>query len=354
MNNSNPLIFLPRFHQLHELHLDCNDQRYINAQTDLADIFKDIQLKMLLLYPCEEVKSLPPTVQDLRLLNPKSTLSCLTWTATCDLYDLVELTLECLDTGISKEQYFQFKSTNLRVVYMTLGAAEEPTLTRQIIDPIFSKCRSLESIQLTLKTSLSAPTLGKLITPNSFLTSLSIKSAANSITFEELIDYAKHIPNLKSLTLPWPSTIGTRGNIYGRQVSWLSPERYRGNDFPHHLKFSQAYLLSLRWANLRHIEFEIDSKMEARNEYYTWTEFKNWQREAKQLHPSSSRSMKAYWTLLQRFKMDRFIDRTGLSPCLDICTVFAQLEAIHGIQDRSTRRITLILSLDQVRKHKDP
>ena len=349
-----PLIFLPRFHQLRELHLDCNGQHYINALTDLAVIFKDINLEILSLYPCEEVKSFPLTIQDLRLLNPKSTLSCLTWAAACDLYGLVELTVECLDTEISKEQHFQFKSTNLRVVDMTLGAAEEATLTRQIIDPIFSKCRSLESIQLTLKTSLSSPTLERLTCSNSSLTSLSIKSAANSITFEELIDRAKHIPNLKSLTLPWPSTIGTRSNNYGQQVSWLSPERYHGNDVPHRLNFSQACLLSLRWPKLRHIEFEIDSKIEARNGYYTWSEFKTWRRHAKTLYPTSSPSMKEYWMVLQLFKMDRFIDGTGLSPCLDICTVFSQLEGTHTVQDRSMQRITLSLSLDQVRKHKNP
>ena len=349
-----PLIFLPQFHQLRELHLNCNGQHYITAFTDLANIFKDIELKILSLYPCEEVISLPRTVQDLRLLNGKSTLSCLTWAAACDLYDLVELTVECLDTEISKEQHFQFKSINLRVVDVTLGAAEEATLTRQIIGPILSKCRSLESIQVTLKTSLSSQTLEKLTTSNSSLTSLSVKSAANSITFEELIDRAKYIPKLKSLTLPWPSTIGTRSNKYGQQVSWLSTERYHGNDVPHRLSFSQAYLLSLRWPGLRQIEFEIDSTMEARNRYYTWTEFKSWRRYAENIYASNSELMEEYWLLLQLFKMDRFIDPTRISPCLDICTVLSQLEGTSAVQEGPTHQITLSLSLDQVRKHKDP
>ena len=347
-----PLIFLPQFHHLRELHLDCNGQNYITALTDLADIFQNIQLETLSLFPCEEVKSLPQTVRDLRLLNPKSTLSYFTWTATCNLHNLVELTMECFDTEISKEQRFEFNSTNLRVVDMILGAAEEPTLTRQIIDPIFSRCHSLESIQLTLKTSLSSPTLEKLITSNTSLTSLSIKSAANSVTFEELINCAKYIPNLTSLSLPWPSTIGSRSNTYGQQISWLSPERYHGNDVPHRLKFSQAYLLSIRWPKLRHIEFEIDSKMEARNGYYTWNEFDNWRRNPNKSNPSVAAVKKGYWWFLQQFKMDRFIDRTGESPCLDICTVFSQLEGTR--KDRSTQQITLSLSLDQVRKHKDP
>ena len=320
---------------------------------DLREIFKNIPLEFLGMECAESIMSFPRTVKILKIdsgFECRHSLSPLTWTAVCELPDLVELHLSYHRIDFSEESPCRFKSSTLKKFHVHPGSTNT-TFHRHILQPILATASCLVSMKLEFYSSqaLSSDFLSH-FTSNATLSNLNMgHSTENPYLFRDLVELAKNFPNLQNLTLQWPAIVGTRRRTEGQ---W--PERIRDLDIPERLVFHECSQLAAAWPKLDQVKFQLDRHRAADPYLYSkWSEIAP--QELLDM-PLESCILGDWWVghhyLLQRFKMARFIDET--SPCLNVCTIFFHFDDRDHLAETSNyynEEIIIFLSLKQVRRH---
>ena len=342
------LQFLAQFHDLQRLDV-WNFRSNDDKEHDMDRFLGGLPLRKLTTRDTEQVASFPHQVQTLKIRHDGEILTNSVWAATCNLKRLSELNIECediedTDEGQDEEPII-FKSSNLRTLSGSLTAKTEEILRQKIIQPIFASCRYLTSVELHITSSLSSIFLALLLSKKT-LVNIDVSSSASPYTFQEFAVLPKILPNLESLQLPWPASIGIPTNDdEGTVMDWRY-ERDRSQDVPDRLKFDQCQRLAEKYPKLKEIVFQIDTAEEACNSHWKWTEpvQHNMPFDAATVDVEESRRA-------QSFKIAGFIDEG--SPCLDICSVFLHyFDNNHTDEDGEPQMSsTLFLSLDQIRKH---
>ena len=313
--HDNPLLeFLSRFHHLRKLEIwnFCSSD---NNEHDMDRFLGHLPLRKLTLFDTEQVASLPHQLQVLNIGSDGSPiLTNSVWTAACNLKCLSELDIQCDDTEETQnEEPFVFKSSNLQTLSGTLTAKTEEILINQIIQPILVNCHHLTSIDLLISSSLSTIFLSVLLS-NESLMYVDITSTASPYTFQEFSALPKTLPNLESLQLPWPASIGVPTNDDEDTVMDWRYDRDRNQDLPDCLTYDQCQRLAEKFPKLNEIVFEMDAEV-LDNTYQMWSESFE---DNMPLDPATVDIDKARRD--QSFKMTIFIDQE--SPCLDLCSVF--------------------------------
>jgi hypothetical protein len=334
IHNDLLLVFLSRFHDLQKLVVWDFSLRD-NNEHDMDRFLGRLPLLKLALYEVEQVASLP---HQLKVLNIRCggtpPLTNSVWTATCNLKYLSELDIQCDDTEETQnEEPFVFKSSNLQTLSGTITAKTEEILIQQIIQPIFVSCLYLTSVNLGINCSLSPIFLIILLSSESLI-DVNINSAASPYTFQEFSAHPKTLPNLESLQLPWPASIGIPTNDDEGVVMDWRYDRDNSQDIPERLTFDQCQRLAAKFPKLDEIVFEMDT--EALN-----TTYQTWIERLQHNMPFDPVTEDVYKLGLdQAFKMGTFFDEE--SPCLDLCSVQ------HGNPNTS---MMLCLSLNEIRRH---
>jgi hypothetical protein len=345
IRNDLVLQFLARFRQLQ--HLCVWDFKSNDSSThDMDRFLRHLSIETLTIYYMNQVASFPHQVRILDI-HDNSILTNSVWTATCNLKHLSELSIECRDLEERQdEQSFIFKSSDLRSLSGSLSTKTEAILRHQIIQPIFSSCQHLTTIELYISSSLSSVLLALLLSKDT-LVDVDVSSPASPYTFQEFADLPKTLPNLRSLQLPWPASIGILTNDDDGTVMDWRYERDHSDDIPERLTFDQCQRLSAKYPNLDEIVFQIDSEEETHNAHWTWmhsrSHFFDMPLDPAKVDVDKSRR-------IQTFKMTRFIDEE--SPCLNICSIFCHFDDpsytdIHELE----KSIVIFLALNQVRRH---
>lgn len=211
--------------------------------------------------------------------------------------------------------------------------------SRQHISTVFEACRRLSCADINLPRSVPAFSI---VPASDTLTSLTITDGCESNTFENLIEFAQKVPNVRQLKSCWPS-------LNNQQI--YTPTR---------LTDSQAQRLSKAFTKLVEIEFRLD--------YRQWTDYKkqyDFQAPEFQTIPDSlfenmpvdSKQLGfgklSHYFLVQLFEAHLLTD--GSSPCLQICTAFSPSSSPADPPPRLNGFLyaygSVFLSLKQVRRH---
>jgi hypothetical protein len=339
------LQLLARFPQLQQLVLwffgliDSDPQ-----DMDLA--LRHLPLKELRIYDSEQFASLPRQVQTLDIQLDDRILTDSLWTAARNLRQLSDLNIECDDVeGREDEQPLIFSSSELRSVSLSLRARTEEIIRRQIIQPIFTSSQHITYIELHTNTSISSNLLALVLSIET-LVNVEITSTASPFTFLDLASFPKILPNLKSLRLPWPATIGIPTNDDdGMSMDWRNA-RDHSQDVPDRLSFDSCRRLAAQYPKLEDIVFEIDIAGQEGNELLDWIK-------------SSSANSISYPNGLEsnRMKIVRHVNNPSFaderSPCLNICCILCYsgppISALgnEGISEP----VFACIFLNQVRRH---
>ena len=358
--DSKEVDFWLQFHQLRYITMWCFEDRETPIAMD--KLLANLPLtKLTVLFP-GSVEIFPPQLRCLNLNGiGTSTLQLLTWKAACELRELhtIKVTAEDIKKTDGFPRHLQFQSSQLRRVRLNLNASSETKIKRYIIQPIFKHCHQIESVTVDLYTSISSDFLTWLFSPNETLTFLHVTSTASMFSFRDLIAATKHLPNLKTLTLPWPAPVDSSEEDNG-SIDWPDDVEDHCVDIPERLTFSQCQSLATACPKLNRVEFRVDDSDEAGNHYWIWNKYNVEVTSSFRvpLHmPINAKEIeswrKSQYARLQSFKMFRFID--DASPCLNICTLFFHFGDTHypdteGIIYQS---IVLFVDLNQVRRHSD-
>ena len=351
----NGFDFAAQFHQLQKISI-LPAEELDNSACDLDQLLGELPLIKMTIWPSLwEINSFPHKLETLSFYGDCETLPDSVWTAICDLRNLQHLKFAHFEIDYL-EYPIPFQSSNLRTLFANVIAEQEYNITRQIIRPIYQNCRSLTSVELILWTCLSADFLLCLL-QNPTLSSLILTSyGASPYTFQDLVCGAKNAPNLKTLRLPWPTTLGLHSNNEDGSMDWTS-ERDHSLDVPERLTFEESQQLAASLPKIQEIRFDIDGAEEACNAYWTWDEFPFWPIGTPEFMPLDLRNIdvefwrKSQYALLQSFKIARFLDEP--SACLNICTIFFHFNDPNypDTEFRGLMGITLFLSLEQIRRH---
>jgi len=303
-----------------------------------------LPLQKLTLHETEQVASLPHQLQALNIGSDGTPiLTNSVWAAACNLECLSKLEIECDDTEERQnEEPFVFKSSNLRTLSGSLAAKTEEILRHQIIQPILVSCHHLTSVNIHINSPLSSIFLAVLLS-NESLTDVDISSAASPYTFHEFSALPKTLPNLESLQLPWPASIGIPTNDDEGMVMDWRYDRDCSQDVPERLMFDQCQRLASKFPKLNEIVFEIDAEA-LYNTYRMWGE--SFQHNMS-FDPAIDKSCHD-----QTFKMATFIDEE--SPCLNLCSVFVYSFADSNYTNQEGEpqmSMRLFLSLNKIRQH---
>ena len=346
IDDNSLLEFLSRFHDLRRLEIwdfRSNDDN----EHDMDRFLGQLPLRELTLHETKQVASLPHQLKILNIGSDGSPiLTNSVWAATCNLKCLSELDIECDDIEETEnEEPFVFKSSNLRILSGSLTAKTEEIIGLQIIQPILVSCHHLTSVSLHINSSLSTTFLTILLS-NESLMEVDISSAASPYTFQEFSDLLKTLPNLESLQLPWPASVGipTNGNEW-MVMDWRYV-RDHSQDVPERITFDQCQRLAAKFPKLNEIVFEMDTEA-LYDTYQTWSG--SFQHDIP-LDPATVDLEKT--RLDQSFKMTTFINEE--SPCLNLCSVFGcSLDDSNYTDQEEGPQIlmTLSLSLTQIRRH---
>ena len=337
------LQFLSRFHQLQELCV-WNFKSDDNNAHDMDRFLRHLSIETLTIYDTDQVASIPHSVRTLSI-HEDSMLTNSVWAATCNLKHLSKLNLECEDLEERQdEEVFIFKSSGLRTLTGSITTKTEEILKQQIIQPIFSSCQHLTTIDLHINSSLSSNLLA-LFLSNETLVDVEVSSVASPYTFQEFADLPKILPNLRDLELPWPANIGIPTNVNGgRMMDWRYL-RNHSDDIPERLTFGQCQRLSAKYPKLNEIVFQIDTEEEARNAHWMFpSHYFDMPLDPAKVDIDKSRH-------IQSFKMARFMDEE--SPCLNLCSVLCHFDdpSDTNHDEELDMSIVIFLSLSQVRRH---
>ena len=350
--------YLLPFRQLRNLRLSGDYAIRFDCPADLQGIFNGVPLESLSLECPDIIASLPPTLRSLYLHDNYSIqrpLSTITWAAICALPRLIELHLDYDNVNPLQENMCIFKSSNMRT-FQGIVIDRDTNFSRQILQPIMMTCRLASAHLILYNGPVSPETIKSIFTTNVTLSRLEIESyEAISYTFRDLADHAKNLPNLKDLILPWPASYLGKWNGWDKRNhnKRSRDKRNRDGDIPERLSFQECAQLAAACPMLDQVILTLDSERSATQYQYT-----SWNPDSvstKHMPLDSNKlgdAMVAHHTLVQSFKMARFIDES--SPCLNVCTVLFPFGDGTYMKERGYKYNILnviFLSLKQVRKY---
>ena len=182
---------------------------------------RHLPLKELTIYESERFVSFPRQLQTLDIQLDSWVLTDSIWTAARTLKHLSDLIIECSDIEEREdEQPLTFSSSDLRSIFLRISARTEEIIGRLIIQPIFTGSQNLTYVELYVNTSFSSNLLALVLSIET-LVNVQITSSASPYTFLDLASLPKTLPNLETLRLPWPATIGIPTNDGdGTSMDW--------------------------------------------------------------------------------------------------------------------------------------
>lgn len=306
------LQFLAGFHQVQ--HLVVWNFRFDESEHDMDRFLGHLSLHKLTVHDTEHVASFPHQLNALEIQHHGTIHTNSVWAATCNLTRLTELYMDCEDTEEWRDEHpIIFKSANLQTLSGTLTARTEEILKNQIIQPIFTSCHQLTSLELYINSPLSSNFLALLLSKET-LVDVELSSTASPYTFQEFVGLSKTLPNLERLRLPWPASIGIPTNDdEGTIMDWRYV-RDNSQDIPERLTFEQCQILATKYPKLNEIVFEMNTEALC-SRYWTWYGPLH---DIMPFNPANVEADKIRRD--QSFKMATFVDEE--SPCMNICSVF--------------------------------
>lgn len=314
--------FLSNFNNLTYLEIlgDVGNPFEGSSELDMAPIFSNCQVNFVRLGASGlfTVRSFPPTVQTLLIFDRKLTLDQVTWTAVCNLQQLKTLGLS-VKAIENWNQDLEFKSWfHLQSFFVTVEETATINFEKQIFKSM-RHCSQLTSITLGTPMAPVSTNLAKwLVNTSKALSTLSVDTRIDcDESFKTLIEGAKRLINLDSLTLPWP---------YGPYPA--DAERWTEN--------FQALADACHRLNI--IEFRLKDSDE-------WEKFKL------RNTTTNTTPIATTFDLLQSFKNTKFVPKTSaLSPYFTLSLI--GVRDTQGIVWEGIKwgDIAMVLDLDKVRQ----